>query len=123
MTKDELLKTVQEAPLPSEVKAEWVERIGSEEISPELITALMSVIQTTIEANFAEDGVVLDEESADYKKAEKKMIKELETAGKKYDKEMTAVEKEGAKLEKQAKKEFDKLEADVAKAVVEQASE
>lgn len=113
MTKDEVIALIQDSDLDDAAKSQWVERIGTEGLTQDVVNALKEAFQDKIDSAFAQLGVS-DSDLPELAEKQAEMESEIASAETEYKETMDTLDKEAKQVEATAAKAFDALEAEKA---------
>jgi hypothetical protein len=110
MTREEVIKLVQDSDLSDSAKKNWVSRILEQGLTQEILDDIKAAFQIEIDKGFEQLGIDISD-TPEYKEHEAKMVEEVEAAAKEYGETMDGLEKEEKELEKDTAKAIDDLAA------------
>ncbi|MFA4845260.1 MAG: hypothetical protein WC654_01745 [Patescibacteria group bacterium] len=114
MTREEVIKLVQDSDLSAAGKNTWISRIREEGLTQSLVDDLKGVFQVDIDAGFDKLGIDISD-TPEYKAAESAMVKDVEVAKADYDQKIAALTSQVKQAEADALKAVDDIKIQAVK--------
>ncbi len=114
MTREEVIKLVQDSDLSDSAKQTWVSRILEEGLTQELLNDLKGAFQIEIDAGFDKLGIDISD-TQEYKESEATMVKEVEAAEADFNQTMVGLNQQAKKLDEDTSKALDDLKVQAIK--------
>ncbi|MBI5793936.1 hypothetical protein HZA87_02510 [Candidatus Uhrbacteria bacterium] len=108
MTREEVIKLVQDSHLSAAGKNTWISRIRQEGLTKELVDDLKGAFQVEIDAGFEKLGIDISD-TPEYKSAEAAMVKDVEAAKAGFDQKMAGLASQVKQAEADALKAVDDI--------------
>ncbi len=115
MTREEVIKLVQDSELNEEVKTTWVSLINEAGLTQDVIDGLKQVFDDAIDVQLVAGGFG---DNPELKAADEEMVAEVEAATQEYVSAMKEVEDEAKTLEAETTPALEQLQADAIKASI-----
>ena len=118
MTREEVIKLVQDSDLSDSTKSTWIARITEEGITQDVLDGLKEAFQSEIDAGFDKLGVDISN-TAENKEKESAMIADVEKIQADLESKMNQHAQDMTNLQADASKAIDMLKAEELKAKME----
>lgn len=118
MTREEVIKLVQDSDLSDASKSAWIGRITEEGLTQDVLDALKDAFQSEIDAGFDQLGVDISN-TDEYKEKEAAMVAQVTAIQTDFDQKMAQNSKQMNDLQADAAKAIDLLKAEEVRAKME----
>lgn len=114
MTREEVIKLVQDSDLSAAGKNTWISRIREEGLTQSLVDDLKGAFQVEIDAGFQQLGIDISD-TPEYKAAEAEMVKDVEAANAQFTQAMADIEDKVAQAQTTALEDIDAIKIQAIK--------
>lgn len=118
MTREEVIKLVQDSDLSDASKSTWIGRITEKGLTQEVLDGLKDAFQSEIDAGFDKLGIDISN-TPEYKEKETAMVAQVTAIQADFDQKMAQNSKQLSDLQADAAKAIDLLKAEEVKAKME----
>ena len=117
MTREEVIKLVQDSDLSAAGKNTWISRIREEGLTQSLVDDLKGALQIEIDSGFEKLGIDISD-TPEFKAQEAAMVKEVEAAKGDYDQKMALLASQVKQAEADAMKAVDDIKIQAVKSSI-----
>lgn len=114
MTKEELIKVIENSGLTNEDKETWVKRTQTEGATKEILSELQNVFQQLIDKDFGELNIDISD-TPEYKEMEATMIAQVEAAENELNKELADIEEKTKQAKQASQKQMEEVQIQATK--------